>query len=69
MWGKIWKNRLEFYPYLSLFIFWFLACLVNSLGVQNRPGIVRLGVVTIPSLALIAIAAVKTYRELTRTMP
>ena len=61
---KIWKNRLEFYPYLSLFIFWFLACFLTSLSVQNRPGIVALGVVTIPSVALIAIATVKTYREL-----
>ena len=64
MWSKIWKNRLEFYPYLSIFLFWFLACFVSSLRVQNRPGIVTLGVVTIPSLIMIAIATVKTYREL-----
>ena len=64
MWRKIWKNRLEFYPYLSLFIFWFLACFLNSLAVQNRPGIVAMGVVTIPSITMCIIAAVKTYREL-----
>lgn len=63
MWSKIWKNRLEFYPYLSIFLFWFLACFVSSLRVQNRPGIVALGVVTIPSLIMIAIATVKTCRE------
>jgi len=43
MMRKIWKNRLEFYPYFSLFIFWFLACFLTSFGVQNRPGIVALG--------------------------
>jgi len=35
--------------------------------VKNRPGIVSLGVVAIPALLLIIIAAVKTYRELPET--
>ena len=61
---KIWKNRVEFYPYLSIFIFWFLGSFVSSLKVQNRPGITLLGLITIPSIAMIAIAAIKTYREL-----
>ena len=64
MWRKIWRNRVEFYPYLSIFIFWFLGSFVSSLKVQNRPGITLLGLITIPSITLIAIAAVKTYREL-----
>ena len=64
MWRKIWRNRIEFYPYLSISLFWFLACFLSSLSVRNRPGIVALGAVTIPSLAMITIAAVKTYREL-----
>ena len=64
MWRKIWKNRIEFYPYFSIFLFWFLACFLTSLSVQNRPGILTLGIVTIPSVAMIAIATVKTYREL-----
>ena len=61
---KIWKNRVEFYPYLSISLFWFLACFTSSLQVRNRPGIVTLGAVTIPSIAMITIAAVKTYRKL-----
>lgn len=61
---KIWKNRVEFYPYLSIYLFWFLGAFAGSLGVQNRPGIVALGVVTIPSITLITIAAVRTYREI-----
>ena len=64
MWRKIWRNRIEFYPYLSISLFWFLACFLSSLSVQNRAGIVALGVVTIPSIVMITIAAVKTYREL-----
>ena len=61
---KIWKNRIEFYPYLAILIFWFLGSLVSSLKVQNRPGLTLLGLITLPSIALIAMAAVKTYREL-----
>ncbi len=64
MWNKIWKNRLEFYPYLSLFLFWFTGSFLSSFQVRNRPGIFALGVVTIPSILLVAIAAVRTYREL-----
>jgi hypothetical protein len=64
MWRKVWKNRLEFYPYLSIYLFWFLGSFVSSFQVQNRPGIVTLGVVTVPSVVLITIAAVRTYREL-----
>jgi len=64
MWKKIWENRLEFYPYLSIYLFWFLGSFVSSFQVQNRPGIVALGVVTIPSIVLITIATVRTYREL-----
>jgi len=64
MWRKIWKNRIEFYPYLSIYLFWFLGSFVSSLRVENRPGIVLLGVVTIPSILLITIAVVRTYREL-----
>jgi len=37
---------------------------MSSFQVQNRPGIVALGVVTIPSVVLITIATVRTYREL-----
>ena len=61
---KIWKNRVAFYPYLAIYLFWFLGAFLSSFRVQNRPGIVLLGVVTIPSILLITIAAVRTYREL-----
>ncbi len=64
MWKKIWKNRLEFYPYLAIYLFWFMGAFLNSFQVRNRPGIVALGVVTIPSIALITLAAVRTFREL-----
>ena len=64
MWKKIWENRLEFYPYLSITLFWFLGSFASSFQVKNRPGILALGVVSIPSMVLITIAAVRTYREL-----
>jgi len=63
MWRKIWRHRVEFYPY---FIVYFLV-FFNSLSaakVQNRPGIMTVGILVIPSLVLFAIAAINTYREL-----
>jgi hypothetical protein len=64
VWRKVWRNRIEFYPYLSIYLFWFLGSFVSSFQVQNRPGIVALGVVSLPSVLLITVAAVRTYREL-----
>lgn len=61
---KIWKNRIDFYPYFAIFIFWFLGSFASSLKVLNRPGITLLGLITIPSVVLISAAAVKTYKEL-----
>lgn len=64
MWHKIWKHRLEFYPYFSIYLFWFVGSFLSSLRVQNRPGIVTLGLITIPSIWLITMAFIKTYKEL-----
>ena len=63
MWLNIWRNRLEFYPYLTILLFWFFGAAMGSLIVQNRPGIVALGVVTNPSITLIIIAAIRTYKD------
>lgn len=62
--SKIWKNRIEFYPYVAFSVFFFFGTFVESFKVMNRPGITLLGLVTIPSVALIATAVFKTYREL-----
>ncbi len=61
---KFWKNRLEFFPYFSILFFWFFGCFLSSLLVKNRPGIVTLGLITIPSVILILIAIGRTYKEL-----
>jgi len=64
---KLWTNRIEFYPYVSILFFWFLSSFVSSLKVKSPNGITLLGLITIPSVVLILIAAVKTYRELSET--
>ena len=64
---RIWRNRIEFYPYISLFTLGILLTFLSSLGVKNRPGIITLGIVAIPALILIITAAVKSYRELPET--
>ncbi len=70
MWGVIRKNRVEFYPYLSVLLFWFFGAAVGSLAIKNRPGIVLLGLVSLPSVALIVFAATKTYQQLAQdTLP
>ncbi len=61
---KVWKNRIEFYPYLVILLFWFGSAFTPSLVVQNRPGIIALGAITIPSMVLVIIAIVKTYESL-----
>jgi len=62
--NKLWTNRIEFYPYVSILLFWFLSSFVSSLKVKSPQGITLLGLITIPSVILIFMAAVKTYREL-----
>ncbi|MBW1894706.1 MAG: hypothetical protein JRI91_13560 [Deltaproteobacteria bacterium] len=61
--GKLWKNRIEFYPYIAIFFFWLVTALL-SLLVKNRPGIVALGLVTVPSVVLITIATIKVFVEI-----
>ncbi len=58
---KIWKNRVEFYPYVTIYMS-MLGTFANSLIVKNRPGIIALGLITLPSAAIIARAAMKTYQ-------
>jgi hypothetical protein len=61
---RIWKNRLEFYPAFALFIWYAVGCVLTSLTVRDRPGIVTLGLITLPSVALYITAVVRTYRGL-----
>ena len=63
---KIWKNRLEFYPYLAIFNVWFLGCYLASLGVQDKPGITKLGWITLPTVIVFIIAVVRTYKGLNK---
>jgi|GEM_PF-1110449 len=60
----LWRHRVEFYPYLAIYLFWFLGAFLGSFQVRNRPGIVALGLVTVPSIVLITIATVRTWREI-----
>jgi hypothetical protein len=60
---KLWKNRLEFYPALVFIVWYLLAAALGSLGVQH-PGIGKIGWYTTPSIILLIVAVVRTYREL-----
>jgi hypothetical protein len=64
---KFGRNIIEFLPYITLLYIWFFACFLGSLTVQNRPGITALGFITVPAIALIIFAMIKTYRELPET--
>ena len=65
MWRKIWRNRLEFYPALALFIWYTVGVALSSLRVQSRPGIGTLGLITLPSVAVFFVGVFRTYRGLT----
>jgi hypothetical protein len=60
---NLWKNQFEFYPYIAIFLIW-LSTMGSSFLVKNRPGIVTLGLITIPSVVLLIIAVIKTIIEL-----
>jgi len=62
---KLWMSRFEFYPYISIYFFWFSAAFMTSLAVKNRPGIFTLGLITVPSILLITIAFIKTIINIT----
>lgn len=62
---KIWKNRNEFYPACSVFIWYFVGAFLSSLAVQNRPGIIAIGfIITIPTVIVFFVAVIRTYLEL-----
>lgn len=64
---RLWKNRLEFYPAISVFFWYMVGSLLSSLRVQNRPGIVEVGlIITAPVVIIFFIAVARTYRELPR---
>lgn len=66
MWKTIWRNRIEFYPYLSMCLF-VIGAIFMCVGIKSRPGILGLAVFAIPSFILFIIATIKTYRELSRS--
>jgi len=67
MWNRIWRNRLEFYPYAAILFFWFFGSLVQSLTLSGRPWILAMGLITILPVALISLAMIRTYRALPET--
>ncbi|HPC02441.1 MAG TPA: hypothetical protein PKY58_00405 [Syntrophales bacterium] len=63
-WRRFWRNRIEFYPAFSIFIWYAVGSVLSSLRVQNRPGIVTLGLITIPVVVVFIMAVRRTWREL-----
>ena len=61
---RLWKNRLEFYPAISVLCWYSVGSWLSSLRVQNRPGIVELGLITIPVVIVFVVAVVRTYMSL-----
>jgi hypothetical protein len=63
-WKRIWRNRIEFYPACSIFIWYAVGSFLSSLRVMNRPGIVTLGLITLPVVAVFIVAVRRTWRGL-----
>ncbi len=64
MWHKIWKNKVDFFPACSVFFWYMVGSFLSSLRVQNRPGMVALGWITLPVVVVFFVAVIRTYREL-----
>jgi len=52
------KKRLDYFPLIALFCFWFFGAFLGSLQIGD-PAHIFLGLVTIPSVALIFLAVLK----------
>lgn len=57
-------NKVEYYPYLTLYIYLLLGGLGAAVKIQNQPGIVVLGFIAIPLFVITIVANVRTYGEL-----
>lgn len=64
MWRNLWRNRVEFYPALALFVWYTVGCALNSLSVKGRPGIGSLAWITLPSVLIFFVGLFRTYRGL-----
>ncbi len=60
------RKRMDYYPLIGLFLFWFIGAFAGSLQIseaEGNMGHTLLGLITLPSLVLIAMAF-KKVREL-----
>ncbi len=60
------RKRLDYYPLIALFLFWFFGAFAGALQI-NEPGRIALGLITAPAIVLIIIAALevrKLHRKL-----
>ena len=66
---KVWKNRVLFYPCLAVFLFWFFGAAVCSLLVTSRPSVIWLGILSLPSIILVFLAAKRIHQALAEEKP
>ena len=55
------KKRLDYFPLVSLFCFWFFGAVLGSLQIGD-PAHIVLGLVTIPAVVLMLLAALKVRK-------
>jgi len=56
------NNRLDYFPLLSFFLFWLFSALAGALKI-NDPGILKLGLFTLPAVAALILSSLIIRRN------
>jgi hypothetical protein len=54
--------RLDYYPVIAIFLFWFFGAFGASISTRN-PYLFAMGFVTFPAVAVMALSAYKIYKS------
>ena len=62
-------KRLDYYPLLALFLFWFFGAFSGAMQIKD-PALIKLGIVSVPAVVLIVLAVIrvrKLHKEINDT--
>jgi L-lactate permease len=56
------ERRLDYFPLISFFMFWFLSGAAGAWAIQD-PALLKLGLLTLPALAAVALSAYRLWKR------
>ncbi len=60
------EKRLDYFPIISFFLFWFFGCVLGSL-LNGNPYLFAMGFVTLPTVAIMALCFYRVYKSHRKT--